>query len=218
MVNKMKNGIVWVRTPKCATTTMSEHLEGFCKWKGVRYIPQNEHGLMAPINFVNLGHLWGGDVNWDTVKREQRGVMGSVRNPLNRFLSHYKHHLREGRNFEYGNDVSSFYLENYNREHFEDAFRGIDNYLCKYLNVGDDNSWDSSLIKERYDFFTITEQFENSLVQFEKLTGYSVPNKELVKNKTESTLVLTNEFLELFKERNKNDFELYNFVISEYGR
>lgn len=217
MVNKIRNGVVWIRTPKCGTTTIAEHLEKFCNWKGMKYTSEYEHSNVAPINYFNLGHLWAGDVNWEVIKIEQRGVMASIRNPLDRFLSHYKHHLMEGRYLQYGNDVSSFYLENYDKENFESSFRGLDNYLCKYLSVGDDIKWDSSLLKKRYDYFTVSEHLQQSLNKFEKLTGYSVPNKELVKNKTEYKLVLNDNFLKLFNDRNKNDFELYNYVLENYG-
>ena len=217
MVNKIRNGVIWIRTPKCATSTMAVHLESFCNWKKMKFTSSNDHNSTPPSNYINLGHLWGGNVNWDVITRENRGVMGSVRNPLDRFLSHYKHHLRDDRNAQYGNDVSSFYLQNYKVEHFEDVFRGLDNYLCKYLGVGDDISWDSQLLKSRYDYFTVTEYFNKSLEKFEKLTGYKFENKELIENKTENSLILTDEFLELFKERNKNDFELYEFIIESYG-
>lgn len=216
MVNKIRNGIVWIRTPKCATTTIAEHLEGFCEWKNMKYISQYEHNAIPPQKYINLGHLWAGDVNWDVLISDDRGIMGSIRNPLSRFLSHYKHLLKDGRYGDYGSDVSSFYLNNYDKEHLEDSFRGLDNYMCKYLKVGDDLAWDSSLVKSRYDFFTVTEFMDSSLNKFEKLTGYTFPNKTLIKNKSESNLIITNEFLELFKSRNKNDYELYDFVISEY--
>ena len=217
MVNKIKNGIVWVRTPKCATSTIAVHLQNFGEWKDINSTQSNDHGSMAPKNWINLGHLWSGDVNWDIVKQESRGVVGSIRNPLDRFLSHYKHHLRDNRHQTHGNDVSLYYLNNHHIEHLESVFRGMDNYLCKYLGVGDDDKWDSELLKSRYDFFTVSEQLEKSLKKFEKLTGYTFENKSLTENKTETTLIQTDEFIELFKERNKNDYELYDFIINHYG-
>ena len=210
MVNKIKNGIVWVRTPKCATTTMSIHLQNFCEYKKIKFTAANEHGSMAPTRYVNLGHLWEGMVNWDVTIREKRFVMGSIRHPLGRFLSHYKHHLRENRYKEYGNNVSKFYLENYHNTHFESDFRGIDNYLTKYLG-------DISKIKERYDFFTVSEYFEKSLEKLENIINYTFDNKSLVENKTEFPLIITDEFVKLFEERNKDDYELYDFVIKNYG-
>ena len=217
MVNKIRNGIVWVRTPKCATSTMAVHLQNFCEWKDMNYTQSSHHGTMAPKNCINLGHLWSDEVNWDVVKQENRGVMGSVRNPFDRFLSHYKHHRRLGYYSQYENNISSFYLENYENTHFEDTFRGMDNYLCKYLGVGGDDAWDESLLKERYDYFTVSEDLPKSLIKFEKLTGYKFENKSLINNSIDSELIQTDEFIETFKNRNKNDYELYNFVLNYYG-
>ena len=50
MVNKIRNGIVWVRTPKCATSTMAVHLQNFCEWKDMNYTQSSHHGTMAPKN------------------------------------------------------------------------------------------------------------------------------------------------------------------------
>ena len=210
MVNKIKNGIVWVRTPKCATSTMAIHLQNFCEHKKIKFTASTEHGSMAPNKYVNLGHLWEGMVNWDVAFREKRLVMGSIRNPLDRFLSHYKHFLRDGRYPEYGNNVSKFYLENHHNTHLESEFRGIDNYLSKYLG-------DKSKIKERYDFFTVSEYLNDSLKKFENIVKYTFKNKSLVENKTDFSLILTDEFVKLFEERNKDDYELYEYVITEYG-
>ena len=162
MVNKIKNGIVWVRTPKCATSTMAIHLQNFCEHKKIKFTSATEHGSMAPTRYVNLGHLWEGMVNWDVTIREKRFVMGSIRHPLNRFLSHYKHYVfRERRFQDYIKDISSFYLENYHNTHFED--------------------------------------------------------KDYKTNTTTHKLKITPEFFKLFEERNKNDFELYNYIQYEYG-
>ncbi len=216
MVNKIRNGIVWVRTPKCATTTIAHHIKKFCIWKGIEYIDELEHGIMPGKGIVNLGHLWSGDVNWNVVKQESRGVMGSVRHPLSRFLSHYKHHLREDRYKQYDDNVSLFYLENYHNTHFEPYFRGMDNYICKYLGVGDDDTWSSEAVLLKYDFLTVAEKMEQSLVKFQNFTGYKFEDKDLIKNKTDKDLIITNEFVELFEERNKNDYELYDFTLKHF--
>lgn len=210
MVNKIKNGIVWVRTPKCATSTMAVHLQNFCEHKKIKFTASTEHGSMAPNKYVNLGHLWEGMVNWNVAFREKRLVMGSIRNPLDRFLSHYKHHLRDGRYPEYGNNVSKFYLENHHNTHLESEFRGMDNYLSKYLG-------DKSKIKERYDFFTVSEYFNDSLEKLENIINYTFDNKSLVENKTDFNLIITDEFINLFEKHNKDDYELYDFVIKNYG-
>jgi hypothetical protein len=217
MVNKIRNGIVWVRTPKCATTTMAVHLKRFCEWKKIKYTPHDNHGVMAPTHFVNLGHLYSGDVNWDIVLGEGRGIMASIRNPLERFLSHYKHHLRENRYEEFKEDVSAFYLHNYKRINFEQMFLGMNNYMCKYLGVGGDEGWNVDILNKRYDYFSVADKFEQSLNKFEKLTGYKFKEKDLIENKTDNNLIITDEFVEFFKENNKQDYELYNYVLDIYG-
>ena len=218
MVNKIKNGIVWVRTPKCATSTLAVHLQNFCEDSNIKFTGSTEHDTMAPNKYVNLGHLWSGNINWDVVKKENRLVIGSVRNPFHRFLSHYKHYVfRERRFQDYTKDISSFYLENYHNTHFEDKFRGMDNYLCKYLGVGDDDGWDKDLVKERYDFFFVSDQLEEGLSKFEKIIDYTFEDKDYKTNTTTQKLKITPEFFRLFEERNKNDFELYNYIQYEYG-
>ena len=79
MVNKIKNGIVWVRTPKCATSTMAIHLQNFCEDRKMKFTSSLEHGFMAPNKYVNLGHLWEGMVNWDVAFREKRRSTTALR-------------------------------------------------------------------------------------------------------------------------------------------
>ena len=218
MVNKIKNGIIWIRTPKCATSTVAIHLENFCKWKGMRYTPSTEHNSMAPNKYANLGHLWGGNVNWDVIHREDRAVIGSIRNPLDRFISHYKHHVKLKKYISYEDDVSSFYLENYHNTHFENFFKGLDNYLCKYLGIGDDKGWDKQLLDDRYDLIFASEYIPQGLDKFEKFTGYTFENKDLKENvNSDKKQIITHEFLELFRQNNRNDYELYNYVVEKYG-
>lgn len=217
MVNKIRNGVVWIRTPKCATSTIAKHLENFCNWKGMKYTPHDLHGDMAPTNFINLGHLYSGDVNWQVTLQENRGVMGSIRNPLDRFISHYKHRVKLGMLSNIKN-ISSQYINHFDSMHFESYFRGVDNYLCKYLGVGDDNGWSKELLDERYDFFFVSEYLHQSLEKFEKLTGYTFENKGDKVNVSDNFGInLTDDFLETFKENNKNDYELYNYIIEKYG-
>jgi len=218
MVNKIKNGIIWIRTPKCATSTIATHLEEFCKWKGMKYTPSNEHNSIPPTKYVNLGHLHSSSVNWNVVKLENRASIGSVRNPLDRFLSHYKHRIRMNEYIDYKEDVSLFYLNNYHNTNFEGFFKGIDNYLCKYLGVGDDLHWDVDILNDRYDLIIASDFLNKGLKRFEKSTGYSFKNEEYKTNTAPETqqLIITDEFLEKFKENNKNDYELYNYVLEKY--
>lgn len=220
MVNKIRNGVVFIRTPKCATSTIAKHLQSFCDWKGMNYTPAGEHGNMAPPKYFNLGHLYAGNVNWDIVKREQRGVIGAVRDPLSRFISHYKHNVSintfSPQIKEMG--ISKFYIENHHNTHFENEFRGMDNYMVKYLGVGDDTHWSSDMLKSKYDFMFVAEQIQLGLEKFQKLTGYGFQNTDMYENKSEKLrLYKTQEFIDLFKERNKQDYELYNFVLERYG-
>lgn len=217
MVNKIPNGIVWVRTPKCATTTLAIQFEKFCKYSNIKTTLEGEHNIMAPVKYMNLGHLYSGDINWDVVKSQDRLVIGSVRHPLKRFLSHYKHHLREGRYKQYGEDVSSFYLENYDNTHFESFIRTMDNYLTKYLGVGDDTKWDGNLVLEKYDFFTLTENIQETYKKFKKISGYTIEDVDLKENSTKYNLKITDKFLKLFESRNISDYELFDFIIKNYG-
>lgn len=219
MVNKIRNGVVWIRTPKCATTTTAIHLQSFCEWKKMKYLSVDEHGSVPPPNYMNLGHIWAGNVNWNTIKRTDMGSMASIRNPLDRFISHYKHHtIQEGRFGQYGDDISSFYLENFSNTHFENYFRGMDNYIAKYLDVITKEKLDIKLVKERYDFFVVAEDIDKSLMKFERLTGYTFNNKDIRENVTQNTnLIITDEFVKKFKENNQIDYQLYEYVIKEYG-
>lgn len=219
MVNKIRNGIVWISTPKCATSTCAKHLEEFCDWKGMKYTERNRHGVMAPKNYVNLGHLFSGDVNWEVVKNDDRAVIGSIRNPMDRFISHYLHHISFGDRFKgYEKNVSKFYLENNGNTTFEEGFGTLNNYMVKYLGVGDDEVWDSELLKKKYDFFFVSEEIPQSLENFKKYTGYNFKNKELKTNITDKPRIYkSKKFKEEFIKNNENDYELYNFILENYG-
>jgi hypothetical protein len=92
----------------------------------------------------------------------------------------------------------------------------MDNYICKYLGVGDDDTWSSEAVHYKYDFLTVAEKMEQSLVKFQNFTGYKFEDKDLMKNKTDKDLIITDEFVELFEERNKNDYELYDFTLKHF--
>ena len=89
---------------------------------------------------------------------------------MDRFISHYLHHISFGDRFKgYEKNVSKFYLENNGNTTFEEGFGTLNNYMVKYLGVGDDEVWDSELLKKKYDFFFVSEEIPQNLENFKKI-------------------------------------------------
>jgi len=79
--------------------------------------------------------------------------------------------------------------------------------MVKYLGVGDDEVWDSELLKKKYDFFFVSEEIPQSLENFKKYTGYNFKNKELKTNITDKPRIYkSKKFKEEFIKNNENDF------------
>ena len=72
---------------------------------------------------------------------------------------------------------------------------------------------------DEYDLIIVTEKFNESLYKLENILNYKFQNKdrEVNKNpKSKKDYNFDSETIDLFKEYNQKDIELYNYVLNNY--
>ena len=208
MVNKIKNGIVFIKTSKCGTETVSHHLNTLANSPLFRLKTTDEQGIFPEKGYVNLQHIQWSDINYDLVKLENRAIISCVRNPLTRMMSHYRH-LRDSENRyqKYGSDFGSWYAENYHNTNLEKGYNGLDNYLSKYMGIYEISDID------KYDFIFVLEKIDYCVIEFTKQTG--IEFKPKLKNKaiTNDRLLINRKQINLFEKNNKLDYDIYNHIL-----
>jgi hypothetical protein len=129
-----------------------------------------------------------------------------MREPVARVISHYQHVVLGGKKMTA----------------FEDSLREI-SYLNNWqvkLMAGGENLDKAKRFLERCDFIGLTEKFNLSLQVFGKLapSPLNLNYKRLIvakNDKIQKTLLADPRMLELAREHNKLDLELYAFALNE---
>lgn len=234
----MKN-IIYIRTPKCATTSGKSELLRYAKSNkmkvldGVLGFVGDEYHNWKSIHSsnvgsgynINLDHVSGTDRNINRLKsimnpNNDSVIVGSIRDPLDRLVSNY---FGTPSNIwtKDSNGFNSWYLSNYNKE-VHDIFKGhrifpdfwINNYLINYL--GFDVNFTEEDVKQKYDMILFAEYFDQSMKKLSNLLDFEF--KTIVKNKTKKpdSIKISDEVIELFKENNKEDYRLYEICKNLY--
>lgn len=213
MVNKLKNGIVFIKTPKSSSTTVASYLKILSNFKPLFKLRTFEEQNQFPDKgSVNLQHLKWRDVNQDMIDINNMAVISCIREPLSRMKSHFRHKRdKEGHFHLYGNDFGTWYENCHLNTKLENGDVNLDNYISQYWGISDVNQ-----IKNRFDFIFITEYMNKSTSLFSNKTG--IQFESTIKNISDTTdeLLITKEQEELFIESNKLDYEIYEFVINNY--
>lgn len=208
MVNKIKNGIVFIKTPKCGTETVSHHLSILANSQLFKLKTTDIQGEFPDKGYVNLQHLQWKEINHDLIKAENRAIISCIRNPLTRMMSHYRH-LRDSENrySEYGSDFGSWYAENYHNTNLEKGYNGLDNYISKYMGITKLSDIDN------YDFIFVLEQLDDYVDEFSKKTGVNFVNQTKNKSNSSDRLLINREQFDLFAKNNKLDYDIYTHII-----
>jgi hypothetical protein len=139
---------------------------------------------------IILGHF-----TYEKYKHLNRINITMLRDPLKRFISHYSNMLkRRDESFE------------------EFCEKTKDIYV--HFTGGDLNN---------FDFVGLTEYYDLSMKKIQKIVGFDMSAK-FVKNKTtqinktkpSDKVKLTKKQIKYFKDKNKQDYELFNEVLSSF--
>jgi len=218
----MKTNILFIKTAKCATQSIRQHLFEYAISRGLKVNDANYDNffLYGPFN-INTNHILNNDEYQKHFYKEiDKNLpvirISSVRNPLDRLYSHYCYGHKF---FRQGLDFNEWYLgqckgtisDGWETPHWGDM---TDNYMSNYMGI---ETLDD--IKEKYDFIFIKEHFSDSLKAFGKLLKFDFKPKS-IENKnpnTNNNYKFDSEVLSLFEERNKKDILLYKQVLKEFN-
>ena len=242
MVNK---NIIYIKTPKCGSTSVQQELIRYGNHNNMKVLNnasgfKNEYKLnsgflkrlsktniFSPIhnnsNYdISLSHVTGTDDNinrlMSIMSKQSYILLSSVREPLSRLVSNYMGtpHTNWVKT-EMG--FSKWYLKN-QHNNVGEIFKGIpqvfpdfwiNDFLCNYLDVNmyDDNALD------KYDFITISEHYEDSMVNLSKKLGFDF--KVAYHNKTNGKkIIISDEIKSLYYKNNVNDYKLYDTCLKKY--
>lgn len=218
----MANNILFIKTAKCATETIRLNLIDYAKDLGLIVNDLNFENFFLINKFnINTNHIWSNEESlnhfYNSIDKSLQTVrISSVRNPLLRLYSHYCYGHPY---FEMGMDFNEWYIKTIKGElpdkwHVPQWGDKTSNYMWDYMNI---KSIDS--IKEQYDLIFVTEKFNESLSKLEVMLNYKFQNKdrEVNKNpKSKKDYNFDSETIDLFKEYNQKDIELYNYVLNNY--
>jgi len=214
--------ILFVKTAKCATETLKKHLLKYAKDNSLKVNdgPFNSFYKNGDWN-INTNHIWMNEKSlnhfYNSIDKDKPTIkISSVRNPLDRLYSHY---CFGNPSHNAGMDFNEWYVKTIKGEikDYWPASRWGDkttNYMWDYMGVSSLES-----LKEQYDFITVKERFEDSLIKLGNILDYEFEDKtkEINKNpKSKKDYKFTSEVIELFEENNQKDVDLYNYILKNY--
>ena len=218
----MSHNIFFIRTPKCATTTLKEYILQFANHFNLVVNDNFYHEYFYLQNFnVNTNHIWSKPESWNHFLENRNPDLKdiritSIRNPLDRLRSAYYHYNRHKNKLSFD---KWYVLTHAQKNKLSDdgwAMPGwgdrSDDCIINYLGI--ENPSD---VLEKYDFVTVAEHFSTSIKLLEsKLDFQFFPIQE--KNKSDA--YVRNEYhplvLEIFNNNNQKDLELYQIVCENF--
>lgn len=219
----MKTNIFFIKTAKTATESIKDCLIEYAHSQNLILNNQAYDDFFSINKFnINTNHVFCNekslnhflnsiDPSYPVLK------ISSVRNPLERLYSHYcfGHPYFKG-----GMDFNEWYIKTMRGE-LEDKWNvpqlgdRTNNYMVNYMGI---NHLDE--LEEKYDFIFIKEHFTESLEKFGKLLNYKFKSepKKNINPKSKKNYQFDQEVIDLFKENNQKDIELYNKVVEIFGK
>jgi hypothetical protein len=184
---KIQNGIVFIKTSKSASESVSHILN----------IISNSYGLQT-----NSGQNYSpkrGEANLQHLQWRQYEN------------SHFRHHRDYNKKYKkYGNNFGKWYRENQDLK-LEPSFEGINNYISQYTGIK--NETDILL----YDFVFIAEFLPRQIKYFSKIFDCELPhNVSRNKKITHDELYWDVKDKELFLENNKLDYMIFRECTKKF--
>jgi hypothetical protein len=204
---KIQNGIVFIKTAKSASESVSHILDivsncyGLKTNSGQNYSPKRGE--------ANLQHLqWRQYENKDDLDRL---FITTIRDPFERMKSHFRHHRDYNKKYKkYGNNFGKWYRENQDLK-LESTFEGVNNYISQYTGIKNE----TDIL--RYDFVFIAEFLPRQIKYFSKIFDCELPHN-ISRNKkiTHDELYWDVKDKELFLENNKLDYMIFRECTKKF--
>jgi len=249
--------IVYTKIPKTASTYYCRLIEeNYSKENGLKiYIPGSEgwRDPKVPI-FPNISngeddryknvigkynisarHLSQHKPFFDKIMDGPIKYVTTLRNPLNRMLSHYYCNYI-GTRSRYGNeerDFNRWYSENYEKLNPKDYNQmntmlplGFDNLMSYMLDYQNEDELTVESVKNKLDLILLTEKTEDSKKLLSKFLGIKDITQGPYQNKRErknpnpnyKNFKIDNSVLDLFMDNNKMDYKLYEISLDIFNQ
>lgn len=226
--------VVYVKTHKTASTLVRNAVEKYADIHGLtRLVPPDTEqsnfvcnmsadylATLQPGYGVSARHI---AYDRDFFQRLMPGALyvSSVREPLERAISHY-YYLHPDRNAPGFADFNHWYANNLDTPVPEcptqhDVHAGFDNYMARWLGFSE--GINEAAVRALYDLVCVQEKMDLSLQRLSELLGFEVKNQRVrdSNNKTYQNFRVSAEIAELFRERNRLDYQLYEISSDRLG-
>jgi glycosyltransferase involved in cell wall biosynthesis len=218
--------IVYIKTHKTASTLVRKAVEEYADIHGLSKLippPEETSNFVAnmsaeyltslnPPYGVSARHIAYG---YDFFHKFVPGAVyiPSVREPLERAVSHYYclHPDRRSADFP---DFNYWYAHNLESPvqpcpSKGDIHAGFDNYMARWMGFSEGLS--ERALRNIYTLVCVQEKMDLSLKRLSEILGFNVKNERVRSNKKNKYINfrVSEEIAEIFKERNRLDYELY---------
>lgn len=224
---------LYIKTPKTASELIKRYLRQYGDAAGLqrnsnplgkyfetkKFEYSAEHIMMTP---KVLKHFFNSNN-----KDYSSLILTSIRNPLERMISHYYFSNLNKSHMTFDEWYNSYHHGKLEKLKFgwkpfntlgdrEPVHFNIDNYQLNYIGVN--NPTDVFYL---YDYVFISEKVEEHVTLFENIIDFKIQryqgDKHINHNKNyPDSIEVSQETKDFFMERNQKDYELYDFVNQTY--
>jgi len=212
--------IHYVKVPKTASSSNRVMFVNYCNDHSLKPIVNAARDILDCKNTINasLGHVpfhpkYINHINGIMDKKYETLVIASVRDPLDRFMSNYKHaKVGDVKNF------NKFYLNSHLKLHGKIIWQNTvkNNSMAWYLGFHHIDEITEENIMEKFHHVIIFKDYENSIDKLSAKMGCDLVKTHVNRGGSRNPKV-TQEVEELFKENNKLDYKLYDLCVKIYG-
>ena len=199
-MNKNNDKFIFVHVPKTAGTTFIKILNVIYAGKTCRDYKDNRGNKSNYIGTMGIDNcdIIYGHFTADKYKHMNRPQIAFVRDPVERLISEYFYKPCDAK------DILE-YVDNKDRFAVQEV---------KSVNLLYDYILDISY----FDLILITEQFEKSLVLFEKWSGIEIPKSYIHSKVNKEKEILGEDIRKQLKKKLEKDYEVYYRVLERWWK
>lgn len=228
----MARNIIFIKTHKCASTTIQEALIAYARRNGGKILPVHRWGLNVatyaeqPVKFKILTSLrrpFNLNINHSPYEAYLHKVIPdavcitSVREPLKRAISHFYSFLHSSAPLPYKTfemDFNDYYCSGFSAGELsvDRVLLGLDNYMSQWLGYHNEEEITELSLRDRFHFIGLSEDMATTNGILAKLLGSetNATVARLNKNSPYANFEVSKDVRDQFIERNAMDYKLYS--------